>query len=148
MVDADASIFADEIALPNKFAREFEAGNFAASCCGPDEFSVGDWRRGSAVMLAEQAIALGDLALPAGDSIFAVEGEKEDFVVDIGGRISRCSAFFSMPGKSFFAADDEDSVFPDDGGGSAPAWQLHSPYYVVFFGPLVDQVFGTWSGAV
>ena len=148
MVDADAAIFADEIALPNRFAREFETGNFAASCGGPDKLSVCHWRRGSAVMLAEQAIALGDLALPAGDSIFAVEGEKEDFVVDIGGRISRCSAFFSMPGKSFFAADDEDGVFPDDGGGGAPAWQLHSPNYVVCFGPLVDQVFGTWSGAV
>ena len=99
-------------------------------------------------MLSEQAIALGDLALPAGDAIFAVEGEEEDFVVSISRRISRCSAFLGVPGKSFFAADDEDGVFPDDGGGGAPAWQLHPPYYVVFFGPLVDQVFGIWSGAV
>lgn len=66
----------------------------------------------------------------------------------IGGRISGGSAVFSVTGKSFFAGDDEDGVFPDDGGGGAPTWQLDSPYYVVCFRPLVDEILGTWSGAV
>ena len=148
MVDADAAIFADEIALPDGLAGEFEAGNFAAAGGGPDVFAVGDWGRGRSVVLAEKAIALGDLALPECRAVLAVQGEEEDFVVRIDGRISGCPAFFGVSGKSVFAADDEDGVFPNDGSGGAPAWQLDSPNYVVRFRPLIDQFFGIWSGAV
>ena len=146
VVEAESSVVGLNITLPDFLAGHRETGQLAVACHDPDMLAVGDCRRRSGVLLAEELIPAVDLPLPKDGTIFAVDGEKKDFV---GDPLTRAAPSpLAQSRESLFCRGDEDRVLPHDRRGSAPTRHFRAPQDVLRLRPGRGKIASGFSAAI
>src|SRR5581483_8304208 len=84
VVQSEVPVIRLNIALPDLFAAEREAGKLAVPRHDPDELTIGDGGRRSGILFAEHLVPGIDLLLPPNRSILPIDRQQKQLVSPAG----------------------------------------------------------------